>query len=96
MARAIWHGTVVAESYSAVSLEGDTYFPSWSVRTELLRDSDAEPTKTWKGEARWFDLVLDGEVHRAAAWTLEDPTEDAEHIRDHVAFKRGVEIELGN
>ena len=93
MARAIWHGIVVAESSSAVSLEGDTYFPSWSVRTELLRDSDQEPTRSWKGEARWFDLVLEGGVHRAAAWTHEDPTGDAEHIRDHVAFRRGVEIE---
>ena len=34
------------------------------------------------------------EVHREAAWTHEEPSEEAEHIRDHVAFRRGVEIDL--
>jgi len=46
----------------------------------------------WKGEAHYFDVVVDGAVNTDAAWYYPDPSPAAELIRDHVAFWRGVEI----
>jgi uncharacterized protein (DUF427 family) len=47
----------------------------------------------WKGSARYFDVVVGGDVNRAAAWYYPNPSEDAREITDHVAFWRGVRIE---
>ncbi len=93
MIKAVWNGEVIAESDETVVVEGNHYFPPESVNRELLDDSSAHTRCAWKGEASYFDVVVDGQVNRDAAWYYPEPKPAAAQIKDHVAFWRGVRIE---
>lgn len=91
--RAIWNGTVVAESDATVVVEGNHYFPSDSVRWDRFAASDRRSTCPWKGQARYWSLE---DAHRPGAdvaWSYPDPSEAARQIAGHVAFWRGVAVE---
>ena len=91
--RAVWNGTVVAESADTVVVEGNHYFPAESVRSDVLVPSDTHTTCPWKGEASYWTLQVDGATNPDAAWYYPEPKKAAEQIRDRVAFWRGVTIE---
>jgi Uncharacterized protein conserved in bacteria len=93
MARAIWNNTVMAESDACRIVEGNHYFPKVAVRPEYLRPSDTHTTCSWKGVAHYYDIVVNGEVNRDAAWYYPEPKADARQIKDYVAFWHGVLIE---
>ena len=93
MARAIWNGRTIAESDKTVIMEGNHYFPVDSVETAYLEDSLTHTRCPWKGKAGYFDVVVDGQVNRDAAWYYPDPTRAAQEIKGYVAFWRGVRIE---
>jgi len=90
--KAIWNGRTIAESDQTVVIEGNHYFPPESVHHEYLRQSKRTSTCPWKGEARYFDVVVDEDQNRNAAWTYPEPKEAASQIKDHVAFWKGIEI----
>lgn len=90
--KAIWNGTVLAESDDTVVVEGNHYFPPDSLHREYFRASDHHTTCPWKGEASYYTLVVDGETNENAAWTYPEPKEAAAQIKDHVAFWRGVKV----
>ena len=90
--KAIWNGEVIAESEDTVALEGNHYFPRSALREELLRPSDRQTVCPWKGVASYLDVVVDGEVSRAAAWYYPDPSPAAAGIAGRVAFWRGVRV----
>jgi uncharacterized protein (DUF427 family) len=46
----------------------------------------------WKGQASYYDIVVDGKVNRAAAWYYPDPRPAAGAIRGRVAFWHGVRV----
>jgi uncharacterized protein (DUF427 family) len=91
--KAIWNDAVLAESDETTVVEGNHYFPPDSVNDEYLRDSDYHTTCSWKGEADYYDVVVDGEVNANAAWYYPQPKEAAKHISGYVAFWRGVAVE---
>lgn len=93
MAKAIWNGAVLAESNRTVEVEGNQYFPPDAVRREHLRESATHTTCPWKGVASYYDVVVDGQVNRDAAWYYPQPKEAARQIGGHVAFWRGVRVE---
>jgi len=62
------------------------------VSREFLRESTRTTTCPWKGDAHYFDIVVEGEEDRNAAWTYPEPKEAAEQITGYVAFWKGVEI----
>jgi len=90
--KAIWNGTIVAESDATRVIEGNHYFPPDSVKREYFTDSSTTSTCPWKGEAMYYSLEVDGERNEDAAWYYRAPKEAAAEIKDHVAFWRGVEI----
>lgn len=93
MARALWNGTVLAESDRCELVEGNHYFPPAAVRREFLRPSSTHTTCGWKGVASYCDVVVNGEVNRDAAWYYPEPKPAAANVKDHVAFWRGVVVE---
>ena len=95
MPRATWNGAVIAESDRTIVVEGNHYFPPGSVNTSLLNRSSKQTTCPWKGQASYFDVVVDGKVNAAAAWYYPSPSSAAMHIRDHIAFWKGVKVEEG-
>ncbi|HEX7182126.1 MAG TPA: DUF427 domain-containing protein [Thermoanaerobaculia bacterium] len=93
MPRALWKGTVIAESDTYETVEGNIYFPSDSVRREHLKPSPTHTVCGWKGTASYYTVVVDGQENEDAAWYYPDPKPAAANIRDHVAFWRGVTVE---
>jgi uncharacterized protein (DUF427 family) len=93
MAKATWNGAVIAESDSTVLVEGNHYFPRSSVNAEFLEESSRSSVCLWKGQAGYYSLVVAGQRNQDAAWFYADPKSDAAHIKDHVAFWRGVRVE---
>ena len=93
MPRAVWNGTVVAESNGTRVVEGNHYFPPESVRRDHLRESATHTTCPWKGIASYYDVVVGNEVNRDAAWYYPETKEAANDIRGYVAFWRGVSVE---
>jgi uncharacterized protein (DUF427 family) len=90
--RAIWQGTVVAESEHTVIVERNHYFPREALKPECFRSSSHHSVCPWKGTAHYLDVVVGGSVNPQAAWFYPDPKLAAEAIRDRVAFWRGVEV----
>ncbi len=90
--KAVWNGAVLAESPDTVVVEGNHYFPAESLQTERLRASATHTVCPWKGEASYYDVVVDGQVNKDAAWYYERPSEAANAIRGRIAFWRGVKI----
>jgi len=93
MPRAIWNGTVLAESDRCEVVEGNQYFPPEAVHRTYLRDSATHTTCSWKGVASYYDVVVDGKVNRDAAWYYPTPKDAARNIAGYVAFWRGVQVE---
>ena len=93
MARAVLNGVVIAESDDTVVVEDNVYFPRAAVRDEHVRPSKKSSWCPWKGRARYFDVAAGDAVVPAGAWYYPDPRSRAAHIRDRVAFWRGVEVE---
>ncbi|REJ84337.1 MAG: DUF427 domain-containing protein [Planctomycetota bacterium] len=93
MPKAIWNGAVLAESDDTEVVEGNHYFPPDSLRREYFRKSDATTFCGWKGTASYYDLEVDGQTNQQAAWSYEDPKPEAENIKGHVAFWKGVQVQ---
>ena len=93
MPRAIWNGTVLAESDRCEVVEGNRYFPPDAVRREFLRPSATHTVCAWKGTASYYDVVVDGQTNEAAAWYYPEPKPAAQNITGYVAFWRGVTVE---
>lgn len=93
MAKAIWKGTVLAESSETIVIEGSHYFPPESLNKEHFQESQAETTCPWKGKANYYNVEVGGEVNENAAWYYADPEEKVMNIKNYVAFWNGVEVE---
>src|SRR6202789_1175973 len=93
MAKALWNGKVIAESDTTEMVEGNIYFPESSLKREYFRPSSTISTCPWKGQARYYSLLVDGQENQDAAWYYPDPKPAARNVKNHVAFWRGVEVE---
>ena len=93
MARAIFNGQVVAESDETIVVEGNHYFPPEAIKQEYFADSSQHTTCPWKGVASYYDLDVDGQVNKGAAWYYPTPSAAAADIKDYVAFWRGVKVD---
>lgn len=92
MPKAIWNGTIIADSDDTVVVEGNHYFPRASVQAHLLSDSATTSVCPWKGTARYHSITVDGATNRDAAWYYPDPKAAAAEIKDRIAFWKGVEV----
>ena len=90
--KAVWNGTVIAESNATIVVEGNHYFPPNAVKHEFLKKSDTHTTCPWKGLASYYTLDVNGELNKDAAWYYSAPKDAASEIRDYIAFWRGVEV----
>ena len=92
MAKATWRGTVLAESDRYETVEGNVYFPPEALNRAAVRDSATHTVCGWKGTASYYDVEVDGEVNRDAAWYYPTPKPEAKQIAGYVAFWKGVEV----
>jgi uncharacterized protein (DUF427 family) len=92
MPKAIWNGTVVAESDSTVVVEGNHYFPADAIKSEFFKPSSTHTTCGWKGEASYYTLDVNGKQNPDAAWYYPTPLPAAKEIAGYVAFWKGVQV----
>ncbi len=93
MSKAIWKGTVLANSDRCELVEGNYYFPPDSINKEYFSKSKTQTECPWKGTAHYYHIQVENTVNVDAAWYYPEPKMDAIHIKNYVAFWRGVEIE---
>jgi uncharacterized protein (DUF427 family) len=84
-------GVVIADTRSAYRVLETShppvyYLPLDDIRTDHLRRGEGSSYCEWKGAARYWDVVVDGETLSQVGWDYPTPTPDFEPIRDHVAF----------
>jgi uncharacterized protein (DUF427 family) len=92
MPKAVWNGTVLAESDTTHVVEGNHYFPPESIKREHFKASDTHTVCGWKGTASYYTVVVDGAKNPDAAWFYPEAKDEAKHIEQYVAFWRGVEV----
>jgi uncharacterized protein (DUF427 family) len=90
--RATWNGVLIAESDKTILVEGNQYFPAEDVVAERLQPNDTTTHCPWKGDASYYDVVIDGDRNPGSAWYYPEPFAAAAPIRDYVAFWKGVEV----
>lgn len=93
MATAIWNGATIAESDSFEVVEGNVYFPAATIKREFFQESVTHTTCSWKGVARYYNVVVNGQTNADAAWYYPAPKDAAKQIKNHVAFWKGVAVE---
>lgn len=93
--KATWNGITLAESDDTVVVEGNHYFPAHALRREYFAESETHTFCPWKGEASYFDVQVNGETNKDAAWYYASPKQAAANIRDRVAFWKGVSVGAG-
>jgi uncharacterized protein (DUF427 family) len=90
--QATWNGVVIAQSDATVTVEGNAYFPADSLQASCFRPSSHRSSCGWKGEAHYYDVLVDGQVNPNAAWFYPDPKPAAAEIKGRVAFWKGVKV----
>jgi uncharacterized protein (DUF427 family) len=93
MPKAIWNGAVLAESSNTEIVEGNHYFPPEAIDKQYFQESSTHTTCPWKGLASYYNVVVDGQVNKDAAWYYPAAKEKAKNIEGYVAFWRGVKVE---
>jgi uncharacterized protein (DUF427 family) len=93
MAKAIWKGTVLAESDNTRVVEGNHYFPPDSIKKEFFQSSENHTNCPWKGVASYYNVEVEGQLNKNAAWYYPSPKSAAKEITNYVAFWKGVQVE---
>jgi uncharacterized protein (DUF427 family) len=94
--QARWNDVVIAESDGTVLVEGNHYFPPDDVRFDLLERSELTTHCSWKGDASYHHVVVDGSRNEEAAWYYPEPYDAAVQIKNYIAFWKGVEVNGSN
>jgi len=94
MPKAIWNGAVLAESNRCEVVEGNQYFPPDAVNRMYFKESATHTVCSWKGTASYYDVVVNGQTNKDAAWYYPEPKDAAKQIKGYIAFWHGVKIEL--
>jgi uncharacterized protein (DUF427 family) len=90
--KAIWNGSVIAESDDTIIIENNHYFPPDAVNKAFLTSSATHTICHWKGEASYFNIDVDGKTNNDAAWYYPAPKDAAKEIKDYIAFWKGVKL----
>jgi len=92
MIQAIWQNTVIAQTKTFETVEGNRYFPVGSLNMQYFQPSATHSACPWKGEASYCHVVVGDQINKDAAWYYPSPTAAASNIAGYVAFWRGVQV----
>ncbi|WP_422361237.1 DUF427 domain-containing protein [Reichenbachiella sp.] len=90
--KAIWNGQVLAESEDTLVVENNHYFPPQSINRDFFKSSDTHSNCPWKGVASYYNVEVNGETNKDAAWYYPSASDLAKNIEGYVAFWKGVEV----
>ncbi|KAK5013686.1 hypothetical protein LTR60_003447 [Cryomyces antarcticus] len=93
-------GVVVASAPASMHLYETTlptryYLPLTSVDFAVLRTSKTVTACPYKGEAEYYDVVVNGKTHKDVIWYYRRPTLECALVAGHICFyNEKVDIEL--
>jgi uncharacterized protein (DUF427 family) len=97
--QAIWNNQVIAEANKEdlIFIESNWYFPPDKIKQKYFITNNEHTTCFWKGEASYYDIVVDGQTNQSAAWYYPNPKEGSidrvkKDFSNYVAFWRGVVV----
>jgi uncharacterized protein (DUF427 family) len=97
--KATWNNMTIAEASKGdlIRIEGNWYFPPESINKEYFSDSDHHTHCPWKGDASYYDVVVDGQKNDFGAWYYPQPMDGSiERVKkdftDYIAFWNGIEV----
>jgi uncharacterized protein (DUF427 family) len=90
--KAVWNGATLAESDKTVMVEGNHYFPADSINGDYFKPSETHTVCGWKGCASYYDVVVNGDINKDAAWYYPEAKAEAKNIENYVAFWKGVQV----
>lgn len=90
--KAIWNNTIIAESSETKVVENNHYFPQESIKSEYFSPSDTTTRCVWKGEASYYDVVVDGKVNKDSAWYYPQASHAAKPIENYVSFWKEIKV----
>ena len=98
--KAVYKGKTIAEAdkEDLIYIEGNWYFPKSSISKGVeLKKSDTPYTCPWKGVCRYYDVCVDKDCAKDAAFQYPKPKESAIDIvkkdfSNHVAFWQDVKV----
>jgi uncharacterized protein (DUF427 family) len=92
MKKATWNGVTLAHSDRTIVVEGNHYFPPEAINQEYFQASNTHTTCPWKGQASYYNIVVEGKENPDAAWYYPQTKEKAKNIEGYIAFWRGVQV----
>jgi uncharacterized protein (DUF427 family) len=90
--KAIWNNEVIADSDATVVVEGNHYFPASSLKMEYFKKSEKTSVCSWKGTANYYDIEVNNQTNKDAAWFYAAPKSAASNIAGYIAFWKGVTV----
>ena len=89
--RAVFNGVTIADSKNAMVMKETRlrpayYFPRDDVRMEFLTRTDHRTNCPFKGNASYWNIAVGEESANNAAWSYEEAYDEAEIVKDYVAF----------
>jgi uncharacterized protein (DUF427 family) len=97
--KAIWKHTTIAEApkESLIRIEGNWYFPPDALERSYFAASNHHTTCPWKGEASYYDVVVDDETNEYGAWYYPQPKAGSiervgRDFSNYVAFWNGIDV----
>jgi uncharacterized protein (DUF427 family) len=97
--KAIWNNTIIAEAPKdeLIRIEGNWYFPPTALKRDYFKESTHRTMCHWKGEAYYYNVVVNGQVNEYGAWYYPSPMEGSvervkKDFKDYVAFWNGIDV----
>lgn len=97
--KATWMNTVIAEApkEDLIRIEGNWYFPPAAIKKQYFQPSDHHTICMWKGEASYYDVVVDEALNEFGAWYYPQPKQGSiERVgcdfTNYMAFWNGVKV----
>lgn len=96
--KVIWNNEILAEApkEDLIRIEGNWYFPPKALHWDFFTESDHHTICPWKGEASYYDVVVNGNVNEFGAWYYPEPKASAietvkKDFSNYVAFWNGIQ-----
>jgi len=90
--KAIWNNEILAESNETKIVENNHYFPLDSINNNFFEESNTQTACAWKGLASYYNIIVNDEVNKDAAWYYPNPKDAANNIKGMIAFWKGVKV----
>ena len=97
--KAIYNNQVVAEApkEDLIYIEGNWYFPPSAINKQFFEPNNEHTTCFWKGQASYYNVVVNGQTNESAAWYYSEPMPGSidkvkKDFTNYLAFWRGVQV----